>query len=98
MSVTNYLAVLSSLWTSTVSVADLLETDDLFQLAEPKELPPLPDLEHLAPLPCRHPCALGQSAIARRSRTNRRTRLPRPPYSLWFPRRRPAVRRCAVRP
>ena len=35
-SVTTYLGILSSLWTSTVSVADLLETDDLFQLAEPQ--------------------------------------------------------------
>ena len=56
-SVTTYLTILGQLWTSTVSVADLLETDDLFQLAEPHELPPLPDLEHLAPLPCSHPCA-----------------------------------------
>jgi cobalt-zinc-cadmium efflux system outer membrane protein len=58
-SVTAYLGILGSLWTSTVSVADLLQTDDLFQLAEPKELPPLPDLGRLAPLPCRHPCAPG---------------------------------------
>ena len=56
-SVTSYLAILGQLWTSTVTVADLLQTDDLFQLAEPHELPPLPDLEHLPPLPCRHPCA-----------------------------------------
>ncbi len=58
-SVTAYLGILGSLWSSVVSVADPLETDDLFQLAEPKELPPLPDLEHLAPLPCRHPLRPG---------------------------------------
>ncbi len=58
-SVTAYLGILGSLWTSTINVADLLETDDLFQLAEPKELAPLPDLEHLPPLPCNHPCAPG---------------------------------------
>ncbi len=56
-SVTSYLAILGQLWTSTVSVADLLQTDDLFQLAQARELPPLPDLDSLPPLPCRHLCA-----------------------------------------
>jgi cobalt-zinc-cadmium efflux system outer membrane protein len=55
-SVTTYLGVLGSLWTSVVSVADLLQTDDLFQLARPEELHPIPDLEHLVPLPCGHEC------------------------------------------
>ncbi len=63
-SVTTYLGILSSLWSSAVSVADLMDTEDLFQMAEPKELPPLPDLEHLPPLPCSHPCARGRSAAA----------------------------------
>jgi cobalt-zinc-cadmium efflux system outer membrane protein len=59
--VTAYLGILGSLWSSAVSVADLLQTDDLFQLAQPQEVPPLPDLEHLAPWPCCHvnaPCGL----------------------------------------
>jgi cobalt-zinc-cadmium efflux system outer membrane protein len=55
--VTTYLTVLGQVWTSVVSVADSLQTDDLFQLAEPRELPPLPDLDCLPPLPCCHPCA-----------------------------------------
>ena len=63
-SVTSYLVVLGQLWSSTVSVADLLQTDDLFQLAEPRELPPLPDLEGLPPLPCRHACASDAAACA----------------------------------
>jgi outer membrane protein, heavy metal efflux system len=54
-SVSTYLGVLGSLWTSVVSVADLLQTDDLFQLAEPRDVPGLPDLEHLTPWPCCHP-------------------------------------------
>lgn len=54
-SVSTYLGVLGSLWSSVVSVADLLQTDDLFQLAEPREIPGLPDLEHLTPWPCCHP-------------------------------------------
>ena len=54
-SVTTYLGILGTLWSSVVSVADLLQTDDLFQLAEPRDVPGLPDLEHLPPWPCCHP-------------------------------------------
>ena len=58
--VTTYLGILGTLWSSVVSVADLLQTDDLFQLAEPRDLPGIPDLEHLPPWPCCHPgIALG---------------------------------------
>jgi cobalt-zinc-cadmium efflux system outer membrane protein len=55
-SVQSYLGILGQIWTSVVGVADLLQTDDLFQLAEPKMLPPLPDLESLPPLSCSHGC------------------------------------------
>jgi len=54
--VSTYLGILSSLWTSVVSVADMLQTDDLFQMGTPHELPELPDLEHLRPWLCIHPC------------------------------------------
>ncbi len=54
-----YLTILGQLWTSVVSVADVLQTDDLFQLAEPRMLPALPDLEGLPPLPCSHACVAG---------------------------------------
>jgi cobalt-zinc-cadmium efflux system outer membrane protein len=54
--VTNYLGILGSLWASVVSVADLLQTDDLFQLGEPRELPQLPDLNELPAWPCCHDC------------------------------------------
>ncbi len=53
--VTTYLGILGTLWSSVVSVADLMQTDDLFQLAEPRDVPGLPDLEHLPPWPCCHP-------------------------------------------
>jgi cobalt-zinc-cadmium efflux system outer membrane protein len=53
--VTAYLGILGSLWTSVVSVADFLQTDDLFQLSKPMELPRLPDLESLQAWPCPHP-------------------------------------------
>src|SRR5262249_54967636 len=61
-SVQSYLGILGQIWTSVISVADLLQTDDLFQLAEPRTVPPLPDLESLLPLPCDHSCATAGSA------------------------------------
>jgi cobalt-zinc-cadmium efflux system outer membrane protein len=54
--VTNYLGILGQLWTSVVTVADFLQTDDLFQLAKPHELPPLPNLDKLPAWPCCHEC------------------------------------------
>jgi hypothetical protein len=51
------LGVLSTLWTSSVSVADMLQTDDLFALAQPQAVPSLPDLGTLFPFPCCHPSA-----------------------------------------
>jgi cobalt-zinc-cadmium efflux system outer membrane protein len=60
--VTTYLTVLGQLWTSVVSVADLLQTDDLFQLGKPHILDPLPDLEKLPALPCCHACGLAHGA------------------------------------
>jgi cobalt-zinc-cadmium efflux system outer membrane protein len=49
-----YLGILGSLWSAVVSVADPLQTDDLFQLATKHELPELPDLEHLPRWLCPH--------------------------------------------
>jgi cobalt-zinc-cadmium efflux system outer membrane protein len=54
--VSSYLGILGSLWSSVVSVADLLQTDDLFQLGEARPVPALPDLESLPPWPCCHEC------------------------------------------
>jgi cobalt-zinc-cadmium efflux system outer membrane protein len=54
-SVTTYLGLLGTLWSSVISVADYLQTDDLFQTSTPIPLPGLPDLEHLPALPCCHP-------------------------------------------
>jgi cobalt-zinc-cadmium efflux system outer membrane protein len=55
--VSSYLGILGSLWSSVVSVADVLQTDDLFQLARPQPVPPVPDLDALLPWPCCHPGA-----------------------------------------
>ncbi len=54
--VASYLGILGTLWSSVVSVADFLQTDDLFQLAQPCELPELPDMDHLPVWMCHHPC------------------------------------------
>jgi cobalt-zinc-cadmium efflux system outer membrane protein len=50
--VTAYLTILGNLWSSAVTVADFLQTDDMFQLANPKAIQEIPDL---AKLPCCHP-------------------------------------------
>ena len=52
--VTSYIAVLGNVWTSVVNVADFLQTDDLYQLAQPRELPELPDFTKLSLLTCGH--------------------------------------------
>jgi hypothetical protein len=62
--VITYLSTLGQVWTSVTSVADLIQTDDLFQFARPQAVPPLPDLEQLTPLPCCHPCAAPPGAGA----------------------------------
>ncbi len=61
--VAQYLATLGSLWTSVVSVADLLQTDDLFQLAKPLGVAPIPDLLDKPPLPCSHPGPCGACPV-----------------------------------
>jgi cobalt-zinc-cadmium efflux system outer membrane protein len=55
--VATYLATLGALWTSVVGVADLLQTDDLFQVAHPVGVEPISNLlQLLPPLPCNHSC------------------------------------------
>jgi cobalt-zinc-cadmium efflux system outer membrane protein len=53
--VTAYIGVLGNLWSSVVGVADFLQTDDLFQLAEPRTLPDMPDFRDPCLLDCGHP-------------------------------------------
>ncbi len=65
--VTTYLQTLGQVWSSVTSVADVIQTDDLFEFARPEAVPPLPDLGQLTPpLPCCHPCAgpFGAGGIA----------------------------------
>jgi cobalt-zinc-cadmium efflux system outer membrane protein len=52
--VQTYLGILGSLWSAVVSVADPLQTNDLFQMAERRELPELPDLDKLPRWLCPH--------------------------------------------
>jgi cobalt-zinc-cadmium efflux system outer membrane protein len=61
--VSTYLGLLGQLWISVVSVADFLQTDDLFQQAETRELPPLPDFSDLPPWPCPHPAGAAGACV-----------------------------------
>jgi cobalt-zinc-cadmium efflux system outer membrane protein len=49
-----YITALGAQWTAVVDVANLLQTDDLFQVGRPQEMVPVPDLDELLPLPIRH--------------------------------------------
>jgi outer membrane protein, heavy metal efflux system len=62
--VTTYLQTLGQVWNSVTNVADLIQTDDLFEFARPEAVPPLFDLEQLTPLPCCHPCTTPPDARA----------------------------------
>jgi cobalt-zinc-cadmium efflux system outer membrane protein len=53
--VASYLGVLGALWPAVVNVADFLQTDDLYQLGKPLEVPELPDLDAVHCWPCPHP-------------------------------------------
>lgn len=58
--VTTYVSTLGAMWTGVVDVANLLQTNDLFQvgaLALPTAcVAPVPDVAQLLSLPCCHPC------------------------------------------
>jgi cobalt-zinc-cadmium efflux system outer membrane protein len=62
--VTSYIVVLGNVWTSVVGVADFLQTDDLYQLAQPRELSELPDFTRLSLLTCGH-AALAEECVNR---------------------------------
>jgi outer membrane protein, heavy metal efflux system len=51
-----YLTTLQSQWQAVADLGSLLQTNDIFQLAEGKHFAELPDLSHLSELPCCHPC------------------------------------------
>jgi cobalt-zinc-cadmium efflux system outer membrane protein len=60
--VTAYTGILRSLWSSAVSVADFLQTDDLFQVAQRRDLPELPDFSELPQWVCGHNTLCAASA------------------------------------
>ena len=47
--IAGYVAALGLQWTAVNDVANLLQTDDLFQIGPQKEMVPVPDLKQLAP-------------------------------------------------
>ncbi|HWY86442.1 MAG TPA: TolC family protein, partial [Gemmataceae bacterium] len=52
-----YIAALGAQWQAVVDVANLLQTEDLFQAGGVFPVAPVPDLERLLQLPCCHPCS-----------------------------------------
>jgi cobalt-zinc-cadmium efflux system outer membrane protein len=54
--ITTYVTVLGGAWTAAVDVAGLLQTNDIFQIAEEQCVAPVPELDELLKLPCCHPC------------------------------------------
>lgn len=52
--ITTYVTTLGNLWQAVTDVANLLQTDDLFQLAEKGCVPAVPELPGLS---CCHPCS-----------------------------------------
>jgi cobalt-zinc-cadmium efflux system outer membrane protein len=50
-----YITALGAQWTAVVDVANLLQTDDLFQVGSTQEMTPVPDLDQLLMLPCCSP-------------------------------------------
>jgi cobalt-zinc-cadmium efflux system outer membrane protein len=59
-----YLTALGAYWQAVSDLASLLQTDNVYEMAEEVENCPLPDLAKLLSLPCCHPCAtLPQPAL-----------------------------------
>jgi cobalt-zinc-cadmium efflux system outer membrane protein len=52
-----YITALGLQWTAVVDVANLLQTNDLFQTGRTEEVVPVPDLGHLLTWPWAAPCA-----------------------------------------
>lgn len=56
--IATYITTLGQMWQSVVEIADHLQTLDLFGIDGPKhDVPLIPDLGALPPLPCCHPCS-----------------------------------------
>jgi cobalt-zinc-cadmium efflux system outer membrane protein len=49
--ITTYITALGLQWTAVVDLANLLQTDNLFQVARTEDMAPVPDLDHLLPCP-----------------------------------------------
>jgi cobalt-zinc-cadmium efflux system outer membrane protein len=52
-----YLGILQNEWQAVSDLGGLLQTDDIFQMAEGRRFIEMPDVSHLVELPCCHPCS-----------------------------------------
>jgi outer membrane protein, heavy metal efflux system len=60
--VATYLTTLAAAWDATVSITDLLQTNDMFSVTQ--KLQPVAPVPDLPPLPCCHPCSPLKRPIA----------------------------------
>jgi outer membrane protein, heavy metal efflux system len=60
--VATYLTTLGAAWDATVSITDLLQTNDMFSVTQ--KLQPVAGVPELPPLPCCHPCSPLKGPIA----------------------------------
>jgi hypothetical protein len=60
-----YFVTLGAFWQAVADTASLLQTDDLFQLADESECPGVSDFGELLQLPCCHPCSPTQDPALR---------------------------------
>ena len=49
-----YVTALGSMWQAVVDLSALLEAEDMFRMGDLEDVPEVPDLDHLCPLPCCH--------------------------------------------
>jgi outer membrane protein, heavy metal efflux system len=87
-SITTYVATLGALWQSIADVADLLQTDDLFQLSAEVpcvEAATVPDLAGLPPLPCCHPCSTLPDPALKGAHSEWPTAAPAQPLTVILP-------------
>jgi cobalt-zinc-cadmium efflux system outer membrane protein len=74
-----YVTALGAQWLAVADVANVLQTDDLFQTNQLQEMPPVPDLEHLLALPCCHPCGTLPQSSAQPAESHEGSALPAAP-------------------
>jgi outer membrane protein, heavy metal efflux system len=61
--IANYITALGLQWTAVVDMANLLQTENLYEGSDTQEMTPVPDLECLAPPSCERLVSLRQRPV-----------------------------------